>query len=122
MDVSVGFGLGSFTENTTDIMTIIFLACALYFLLRRIFYARVRAITSLYDYLILCLSVAPFLTGFLAYHQIFDYKTIMVIHIVCGELMLICIPFTKLVHMIFFFINRIFLVSEYSLGTGNRTW
>ena len=122
MDVSLGFGLGSFAENTSDILTIIFLACALYFLLRRIFYARVRAISSFYDYLILCLSVAPFLTGFLAYHQIFDYKTIMVIHIVCGELMLICIPFTKLVHMIFFFINRIFLVSEYSLGTGNRTW
>ncbi|MBW1939797.1 MAG: hypothetical protein JRG68_00585 [Deltaproteobacteria bacterium] len=111
-----------FSENTTDTLTIIFLACSLYFLLRRLLSARVRAITTSYDYVVLLIAAAPFLTGFFAYHQIFNYNTIIILHILFGELMLVTIPFTKLVHMVFFFINRFFVASENCLGEGNRTW
>ncbi|MBW2366373.1 MAG: hypothetical protein JRH15_00660 [Deltaproteobacteria bacterium] len=121
-DLSWGLSLAAFSETVTDVLTLIFLACCAYFLLRRIFLSRVRSITSFYDYLVLAIAIAPFLTGFLAYHQIYDYRTMMIIHMLCGEIMLMAIPFTKLVHMIFFFLNRFMVVNEHTLGQGSRAW
>ena len=122
LDNAWGISFFAFSEHFADILTIIFFACVLFFLYRRIFVARVRAITSFYDYYILFLATVPFLTGFFAYHQIFDYRTVIILHMLLGELMLISIPFTKIIHMFFFFIFRFFVVNEYTLGKGNRTW
>jgi hypothetical protein len=46
----------------------------------------------------------------------------LIAHILAGELMLIVIPFTKLGHMLFFFLYRFLIGSEYSFGQGTRTW
>ncbi len=119
---ALGISFFSFSEKTSDILTVFLIACVLVFLVRRLLIARVRSITSPYDYFILALASTPIITGFLAYHQIYNYKTVIIIHILSAELMLIAIPFTKLVHMVFFFLNRLFIESEYSLGPGNRTW
>jgi hypothetical protein len=122
IDLSWNISLFSFSETVTDILTVIFLLCAAFFLLRRIFLSRLRAISSFYDYLVLFLAIMPFLTGFLAYHHLYDYRTVMILHMLFGELMLMAIPFTKLVHMIFFFLNRFVIVNEHTLGKGNRVY
>jgi nitrate reductase gamma subunit len=122
LDQSWGVSLGSLPESFTDGLTIAVLICAAFFLMRRLFLARVRAITSFYDYVVLLIAAAPFLTGFLAYHQWFDYRIMMILHILAGELMLITIPFTKLGHMLFFFLYRFLIGSEYSFTRGSRTW
>jgi nitrate reductase gamma subunit len=121
---AIGFSLFSFPEMFTDYLTIVLMACGLFFLYRRLFVARVRAITTVYDYIMLLLATAPFITGYLAYHQTFPdaYRVIISLHILSGELMLMAVPFTKFVHMVFFFVFRFTLESEYSLGKGNRTW
>jgi nitrate reductase gamma subunit len=122
LDEYWGFSFWSFPERATDVLTLIVLFCGIFFLLRRIFLARVRAITTGYDYLILLIAVAPFLTGYLAYHQWFDYETMITLHILAGEAMLAAIPFTKLGHMLFFFLYRFLIGSEYSFSQGSRTW
>lgn len=119
---AIGFSLFSFSEKTSDILTIAFMLCGLYFLCRRLFSERVRAITDFNDYLMLLLATAPFITGFLAYHQIFDYKLMIILHMVAGEAMLILAPFTKFVHMVYFFAVRFPVKSEWALGSGNRNW
>lgn len=119
---SWGISLFSLPERITDIMTQVVIACALFFLFRRILIAKVRSITTVSDYLILILTVAPFITGFFAFHQTHDYKPLILLHMLSGELMLILLPFTKLVHMIFFFINRFLIPHENSFGRGTRTW
>ncbi len=119
---SWGVNLCSFSECTTDLMTIALLVCGLLFFLRRIFVSRVRAVTSVYDYILLFITIAPFLTGFLAYHQLVDYESIIIAHILLGELMLISMGITKLSHMIFFFFARFLIGSEYSFRDGSRTW
>jgi nitrate reductase gamma subunit len=119
---AIGFSLFSFSEKTTDGLTVVFLLCGLYFLTRRLFLPRVRAITTFYDFVILSITVAPFLTGFLAYYQLFDYRTIIILHMLAGELMLVAIPFTKVFHMIFFFVGRFVLVNQHTIGRGSRTW
>jgi nitrate reductase gamma subunit len=122
LDQSWGLSLWSLPESFTDGLTIAVLICVAFFLMRRLFLARVRAITSFYDYVVLLIATAPFLTGFLAYHQWFDYRIMMILHILAGELMLITIPFTKLGHMLFFFLYRFLIGSEYSFTRGSRTW
>jgi nitrate reductase gamma subunit len=117
-----GFSLPSLSDQTTDMMTIIFLMCGGFFLYRRIFVRRVRAITTLWDIVLLAVTLTPFITGFLAFRQWGDYSTVMIVHIVSGELMLILIPFTKLGHMIYFFLYRLLIGSEYSFGQGKRAW
>ena len=119
---SWGFSFISLPDNFIDLLTIIFLACILFFLMRRIVIPRVKSISTPYDYLLLFITAAPFITGFYAYHQYFDYKTVITLHILAGELMLIVMPFTKLGHMVFFFFIRILIGNEYSFGKGKRVW
>jgi nitrate reductase gamma subunit len=122
LDQSWGVSLWSLPESVADILTLVFFVCVAFFLGRRLFLSRVRAITTAYDYLILLIAVAPFLTGFIAYHQWFHYRTMITIHILAGEVMLITIPFTKLGHMLFFFFYRFLIGNEYSFARGERTW
>jgi nitrate reductase gamma subunit len=122
LDQSWGLSLWSLRESIADGLTVAVLICVAFFMMRRLFLARVRAITSFYDYVVLLIAASPFLTGFLAYHQWFDYPIVMLLHILAGELMLITLPFTKLGHMLFFFLYRFLIGSEYSFTRGSRTW
>jgi len=122
LDQSWGLSLWSLPESVIDVLTLIVLICVAFFLARRLFLARVRAITTVYDYVILLIAVAPFLTGYFAYHQWFNYDTVITLHILAGEVMLITIPFTKLGHMLFFFLYRFLIGNEYSFARGARAW
>ncbi len=122
LNQSWGFSLLSLPESITDVLTVVVLVCAAFFLARRLFLSRVRAITTAYDYLVLLIAIAPFLTGYFAYHQWFDYNTVMTLHVLTGEVMLLTIPFTKLGHMLFFFLYRFLVGSEYSFARGARAW
>ena len=112
----------SLPEKAADALTVFFLCLGGFFLIRRLADPKVRALTSASDYLVLFITVAPFVTGFIAFHQWFDYNTVILLHMLTGELMLIAITFTKLGHMIFFFLARFLIAREYSLGRGSRTW
>ncbi len=111
---SWGIAPPSFSETISDVLTIIVLCFGAYFLYRRLFIPKVKAITGSGDWFMFLLVFLPYLTGFLAYHQILPYLPMVIIHMLLGELMLICIPFTRLKHMIFFFLNRFCIKSEYS--------
>ena len=122
LEDSLGFGLWSMTQEASDAFTWLFLACVLFFLVRRMVSPRVRAITTLSDYGVLVMTAAPFVTGLLALYQIGDYRLMLTLHMLSGELMLLLAPFTKVFHMVFFFLGRFVLVSEHTLGRGSRTW
>ena len=116
------FSLPTFPEPLMDKLTLGLLAIGAFFLLRRIFFPRVRALTTVRDYLIILLVAAPFVTAYLAYHQWLDYRTVLVIHMIVGEIVIAAIPFTKLGHMPFFIFSRFFISAEYSWKPGNRRW
>jgi nitrate reductase gamma subunit len=122
LEAAWGIRFGSFSESISDAFTLLVLLGGLFFLCRRIFLRQVRSITTSYDFLVLLIVLAPFVTGFLATHQWFDYRTMIFLHILSGEVMLITIPFTRLGHMIFFFLYRFMIGSEYSFARGTRTW
>ncbi len=119
---SWGISLPRLPDRLIDVLTIILLACAFFFLMRRLVIPRVRSISGVQDYLVLFLTAFPFLTGFFAYHQWFAYKTALTLHMLAGETMLIAIPFSKIGHLVFFFFGRGLMGGEYGFWRGNRTW
>lgn len=119
---STGLRLPSLPDGLADFMTAVVLAGGIFFLVRRLAIPKVASISSRQDYGVLLLTVAPYLTGFLAYHHLFDYKTMLTLHVLTGDLLLMALPFTKVGHMVFFFFSRLTLGGEFSLGRGSRTW
>ncbi len=122
LEESTGFSLFVFPEIVADTLTLVVLLGGVFFFLRRILVRRVRAITSLYDYIILAIVIAPFVTGYMATQQWLDYDTILILHILAGELMLMAIPFTKLKHGLLLFLYRYLMNYEHCLGSGTRVW
>ena len=98
-------------DGMADWMTLIFLAIALFFLLRRIMSADIRLLSTFSDYLLIVVVALPFITGYFLTHGTVDNigflgENIQLIHMLSGELMLILIPFTKLSHFVLFFFSR----------------
>jgi len=122
LDLSWGFSFPTIPEKTMDMLTIFVIVVSLYYLIRRAFSATMRFPLIFRDYLAIIVTAAPFITGFMAFHQWFDYRTVIICHMISGQLMLMALPFTKLGHLIFFFFGRIFLRGELNLLHGSRVW
>ena len=113
-----GFSLPTLPEGLADTMTMGVIVAAAFIVLRRIALPEVRIITKPYDFLVLAIAVAPFITGFLAYHQVGNYDFWIVTHVLAGEIMLVAIPFTKLSHFLLFFLSRAQLGMDYGIKRG----
>ncbi len=113
-----GISFLTIPDAAADILTIAVIISAVFLILRRIILSEVRILTTAYDYLLMAITVAPFITGFLAYHHVSDYHFWLITHIVSGEIMLIAIPFTKLSHIVLFFLSRAQLGMDYGIKRG----
>jgi len=60
----------------------------------------------------------PFITGFLAAHNIGNYDFWVIVHVLCGEAMLIAVPFTKLSHFVLFFMSRGQIGMDFGIKRG----
>jgi len=115
--------LWSVPERVADIMTLIVIFCVVVFILRRIITPEVRFVTFASDFIVLAIAAAPFVSGFLAYHQLFfDYRLMVALHILFGEIMLIAIPFTRLSHMLFFWLTRAYTGSDFGAVRHSRDY
>ena len=122
LDLSWGYSFPSLPENTMDLLNIFMIAVSLYYLLRRTFSAKLKFPHAFRDYLAILATAAPFVTGFIAYHQWFDYTTVITLHLLAGNVLLIVLPFTKIGHMVFFFFVRLYIGSEFGPARGSRDW
>jgi nitrate reductase gamma subunit len=113
-----GFSFWTLSETTADVLTFLVIIAAVFLVLRRIALPEVRIITSAYDYLLIGIAVSPFVTGLLAHHQVGDYPFWLILHIICGEIMLISIPLTKLSHFILFFLSRAQVGMDFGIKRG----
>jgi len=118
LEQKLGFSLWTISDRTADILTIAFMVAAVFLIIRRIALPEVRIMTTAYDYVVLAITVIPFVTGFLAAHNIGDYQFWVITHIIAGEIMLVAIPFTKLSHFVLFFCTRAQLGVDYGIKRG----
>ena len=114
----VGISFITLNPVFADILTWSVIVSAFFLILRRISLPEVRILTTAYDYFILFLSMAPFITGLIARYEIGNYSFWLTAHILCGEALLIAIPFTKLSHIVLFFASRAQLGMDYAIKRG----
>jgi nitrate reductase gamma subunit len=113
---------GTLADGTADWLSVLVAFAAFFFLVRRWMLPEVRFVTFASDYLLLAVVAAPFVTGFMAHMQWFDYETMVVIHMISGAVMLMAIPFTRLSHMLFFPFTRAYMGSEFGAVRHARDW
>jgi nitrate reductase gamma subunit len=113
---------GAFPDRVADALTVVVILCCVYFLIRRLTAKEVKYVTSASDYVILVIVAAPFITGFLAYHQFFEYPWVLILHNLTGEIMLMAIPFTRLSHMVFSPFTRAYMGSEFGAIRHSRDY
>ena len=105
----------SLPDSLADIMTFVVLVGAFFLAARRLVVKEVRRLSSSANWALLLLIAGVFLTGMIAYHHWGPYRTMLITHILAGELLLVLIPFSKLIHMILFFFTRGYLGAEYEI-------
>lgn len=113
-----GISLPTISEGFADLLTIAMIISGIFLILRRIALPEVRFMTTAYDYAMILLTMSPFVTGFIAFHQIGDPKFWLIAHILSGELVLIAIPLTKLSHFVLFFCSRVQIGFDYGIKRG----
>jgi nitrate reductase gamma subunit len=109
-------------DTTADVLTIAIIFALIFFSLRRVWVADVRFLTSLKDHLLILAVLLPFVTGFLAYHQLFLYKWMVMAHVLSGEFLLVIIPFSRFSHMITAPLTRAYTGSEFGNVRHSRDW
>lgn len=119
---SWGINLWSLPGGLATLMAAYVVFGVVFFAVRRISDPAVRYVTSWKDYLLLTIVVAPFATGLLAHYQVFDYQFMIVLHIVTGALWLAVIPFTRIVHMLFYPFTRAYMGCEFGYVRSSKDW
>jgi nitrate reductase gamma subunit len=108
---AVGFGWPGLPNPMVLVVGAITLATLVALLFRRITHPVLRLISSVDDYISWAVATLPLVTGFMVVTRIGPaYETMLALHILSFELLLIWFPFGKLMHAFFVFPSR------YSVG------
>lgn len=90
-----------------DAATVVTLAAMLLMLVDRISKPVKRFLSTFHDYAAWLLTFLPVLTGYMANkHMLLPYPAMLGLHILSAELLLACLPFTKLIHVFTLWISR----------------
>ena len=103
----IGLSWPALPSPVVDAVTVVTLATMVVVLVDRINKPVKRFLSTFEDYFTWALTFLPLLTGYLAVkHLLLPYTTLLALHILSVELLLIAIPFTKLFHVITLFASR----------------
>ncbi|MBF0412772.1 MAG: hypothetical protein HQK70_08685 [Desulfamplus sp.] len=114
----LGFSFVSINGGVADFLTWLVVISTIFIILRRLALPEVRILTNWYDYLIIFISITPFITGLMARYEVGSYSFWLLAHIISGEILLFAIPFTKLSHVFLFFASRAQLGMDYGIKRG----
>jgi nitrate reductase gamma subunit len=95
----VGFGWPSLPTPVVDATAVVTIIALLAVLTHRMRDNVLRFLTTTEDYIVWLVTIAPLITGYIAFHRIgMTAPTLLAIHILSVELLLVLFPFTKLMH------------------------
>jgi len=66
-------------DSLSKVMTVIVILGGIAFVMRRIGNPTVRLVSSTGDFVLVALVLAPFVTGLMAYYQVFEYAVVIII-------------------------------------------
>lgn len=121
MQERFGFSLPSFPLWLSDGLTVGALVGGLMMALRRIALPEVRFISCKMDWFVLGLCFFVLLSGFLTRLQAPGYEDWLLWHVFSGEVVLVCAPFTKLSHIVLYFMSRGQLGMDFAIKRGGAS-
>ena len=121
MQERFGFSLPALPMWFSDAFTVLAIVGAFMMVLRRIALPEVRFLTNWGDWGILLLVLFVLVAGFLARMQAPGYESWLLWHIFSAELVLILAPFTKLSHIVLYFMSRGQLGMDYAIKRGGAS-
>ena len=91
-----------------DAATIVTIIALLAVLMHRLMHPVMRFLSGFQDYLVWLVTFLPMVTGYLAFHRVdvLPPPTLMAVHILSVELLMVIFPFTKLMHAFTLFMAR----------------
>ena len=102
-----GFGWPSLPTPIVDAMAVVTIIALLAVLAHRIRNKVLNFLTTKEDYIVWLVTIAPLITGYMAFHRIgMTAPTLLAIHILSVELLLVLFPFTKLMHTFTIILSR----------------
>jgi nitrate reductase gamma subunit len=102
-----GFGWPSLPTPVVDAMAIVTIIALLAVLVHRMRNTVLKFISTKEDYIVWLVTILPLITGYIAFHRIgTTAPTLLAIHILSVELLLVIFPFTKLMHTFTVFLSR----------------
>ncbi|MCW8825749.1 MAG: hypothetical protein OQK78_04920 [Gammaproteobacteria bacterium] len=103
----IGFGWPGLPTSIVDFVAVITMLTLLVVLVDRLTNPVKKQLSTIGDYLAWLVTFLPLLTGYLTYHHLgLPYTEMLAIHIISVELLMIILPFTKLIHSVTIFIAR----------------
>jgi nitrate reductase gamma subunit len=109
-------------EGVADGMTLVVIAACLFFIIRRLLRPEVRNVSYPSDFLLALVVLAPFASGYAAHQQWFAYTPTLIVHGFAGALCLLLVPWTRLVHLLWFSFTRAYMGSEFGKVRHARDW
>jgi len=104
---TVGLGWPALPSQLVDGVSLLAIVALLLMLAYRLTHPVKRFLSTFDDYASWALTLAPLLSGYLAFHHLLlPYTLMLALHILSVELLLVFMPFTKLFHTVSLFISR----------------
>lgn len=95
----IGFGWPALPTPVIDAMAVVTIIALLAILIHRINNKALKFISTKEDYFVWLITILPLITGYIAFHRIgMTAPTLLALHILSVELLMVTFPFTKLMH------------------------
>lgn len=116
-----GFSLPSLPLGMVDVLTVCGIVGGIMMVLRRVALPEVRFLSNAQDWALLVLCLFVLSSGFMTRLNAPGYEDWLLWHIFAGELVLVLAPFTKLSHMVLYFMSRGQLGMDFAIKRGGAT-
>lgn len=120
LEKGTGVSLPMLPMGVADILTLFCLITLFGCAARRLVSPVLRKLSSCSDWIVILLTFLPFATGLMARFLWVDRPEMMIVHLVCGNCFLILAPFTKLSHIVLYFMSRAQIGMEFAIKRGGR--
>lgn len=107
IDSVLGVRWPGLPNPVVDGVAVVTMVALVVLLLHRLRHPVKRMLSTPEDYLTWLVTFLPILTGWLAYHRLINpYPLVLGLHILSVELLMVVLPFTKLMHTFTVFLSR----------------
>ncbi len=115
-----GFGLPAIPQGLANFLTILAVVAFVFLALRRLALPEIRLLTTREDWFVLLLTGVTLVAGCLAAQHFAGYRFWLTLHMLSGEILLLVAPFTKLSHIVLYFLSRGQLGMDFSIKRGGE--